>query len=386
MNSIPQQTDYLQSKTSKYEYDLSGRVISEKMTLVYGDGIAKVKKLEYLYDGNDIVGLIYNNGSTTNTFCFDKNSFGYVIGILDNSGNVVVNYMYDAYGNCTRGSTTNADLADSNPIRYRGYYFDKETGFYHLGARYYNPEWRRFISPDDTAYIDPETPNGLNLYCYCNNDPINYSDPSGHFAISLAFLIGSIAIGAVVGATMSGVTAYNQGESGWDLAWDIVGGGILGATVGAAIALGGAAGLASTGAQIAVQAGAAALNVSMGTALGISIGGMAFASATKYSLDCIDSERQWNMGGYLVEATQGAIQGVATFGIAYLGGKAGLFNKIGKFNGWYDFYIGYGGMNNLKMISYISNLIIGPSLSKMLFISGIGAGIRWIIDKLIPEF
>ena len=103
---------------------------------------------------------------------------------------------------------------------------------------------------------------------------------------------------------------------------------------------------------------------------------MAFAGATKYSLDCAAGERQWNIGGYLVEAVQGAIQGAATFGLAYLGRKAGLFNKIGNFKGWYDFYMRYGGINKLKMISYMSNLIMGPTLSKMLLIRGVGAGMR----------
>lgn len=92
-------------------------------------------------------------------------------------------YSYDAFGNCSITNSTNTHLANYNPIRYRGYYFDDETGWYFLNARYYSPEWRRFISPDDTAYLDPETPNGLNLYCYCNNDPINYADPSGHEAV-----------------------------------------------------------------------------------------------------------------------------------------------------------------------------------------------------------
>ena len=68
-----------------------------------------------------------------------------------------------------------------NPIKYRGYYYDTETGWYYLNARYYSPEWCRFISPDDTSYLDPESVNGLNLYCYCGNDPINFVDPSGHF-------------------------------------------------------------------------------------------------------------------------------------------------------------------------------------------------------------
>jgi RHS repeat-associated protein len=83
-------------------------------------------------------------------------------------------YLYDAWGNCTISSeTTNFALANANPIRYRGYYFDDDTGLYYCNARYYSPKWRRFIAPDDTAYLDPKSVNGLNLYCYCNNDPVN---------------------------------------------------------------------------------------------------------------------------------------------------------------------------------------------------------------------
>ena len=76
-------------------------------------------------------------------------------------------------------------MTQRNPIRYRGYYYDRETGLYYLNARYYNPQWRRFISPDDTAYLNPETPNGLNLYAYCNNDPVNYADPSGNIPLDI---------------------------------------------------------------------------------------------------------------------------------------------------------------------------------------------------------
>ena len=146
---------------------------------------------------------------------------------------------YDAYGNCTiNSSTTNYALAHANPIRYRGYYYDEATKLYYLNARYYNPQWRRFISPDDTAYLDPETPNGLNLYAYCNNDPVNYADPSGHFGITLAAL-GAIVLG-IAGATAGGVIAYNvakdNGAEGWDLvgwtALGVIGGGIIGAALG----------------------------------------------------------------------------------------------------------------------------------------------------------
>ena len=86
-----------------------------------------------------------------------------------------------------------------NGIGYRGYYLDSETGLYFLNARYYSPEWRRFISPDDTAYLDPENVNGCNLYVYCNNDSINFVDPSGHEA-EWYNLLGWIGVGLVVAA------------------------------------------------------------------------------------------------------------------------------------------------------------------------------------------
>lgn len=123
-------------------------------------------------------------------------------------------------------------MGKNNPFRYRGYYYDEDTNLYCLGARYYSPEWRRFISPDDTAYLDPETPNGLNLYCYCGNDPVNYCDPSGHSIIA-AWLIGLGAIGVIGGLGYAAYTDYQDDNNincsiGWQkyFGYSVIGGAI----------------------------------------------------------------------------------------------------------------------------------------------------------------
>ena len=66
---------------------------------------------------------------------------------------------------------------------------DVETQLFYCNSRYYSPELCRWISPDSIEYLDPENINGLNLYAYCNNNPVMNYDPTGHFTI-LALLIG----------------------------------------------------------------------------------------------------------------------------------------------------------------------------------------------------
>ena len=125
--------------------------------------------------------MVHTVGSIASTYYFQRNLQGDVVAIYDTNGTLKAKYLYDAWGNCTIASeTTSYDVANANPIRYRGYYYDDDTGLYYCNARYYSPKWRRFISPDDTAYLDPKSSNGLNLYCYCCNDPVNCADPSGH--------------------------------------------------------------------------------------------------------------------------------------------------------------------------------------------------------------
>ena len=164
-------------------------------------------------------------------------------------------------GNCTISG--NAAVAKANPIRYRGYYYDEETGLYYCNARYYSPKWRRFISPDSTSYLDPESVNGLNQYCYCGNDPINYADPSGCFPILAVVLCGialagmGLTIGGVasddntltaIGLGMIGVAALVSG--GIAIAGAVVGGATLTGIIGGVTAIAGTGSLTFMSAEI----------------------------------------------------------------------------------------------------------------------------------------
>ena len=132
--------------------------------------------------------------------------------------------------------------ATKNPYRYRGYYLDKETNLYYLYSRYYDPEIGRFLSADRPDYLEPESINGLNLYAYCNNNPVMYCDPSGHSVtvagIIIGIIIGAI-IGGLIGGTIAGVTAALNGASiGGIIASTLLGilfGALIGAMIGAVV-------------------------------------------------------------------------------------------------------------------------------------------------------
>ena len=174
--------DFTIGKEVNYDYDHSGRLIREISTEYFTESASVTQELMFLYDESGMIGFTHSrNGSTPLAYYYQRNLQGDVVAIYNTDGAKVASYAYDAWGNCT----ASGNMAPINPIRYRGYYWDSETNWYYLNARYYSPEFRRFISPDDTSYLDPESVNGLNLYCYCGNDPINFVDPSGHWLMTV---------------------------------------------------------------------------------------------------------------------------------------------------------------------------------------------------------
>ncbi len=164
---------------------------------------------------------------------------------------MVVNYIYDAWGNHAVVDASGNDITDTghignvNPFRYRGYYYDTETGLYYLQTRYYDPELGRFISQDSVDYADPETINGLNLYAYCANNPVMNVDPTGEFFFSFLF---AVIVGAIIGGMVGGVSAVAKGDSFWG---GFLSGMLVGGVLAGALILGGATMLAVAGKAVA---------------------------------------------------------------------------------------------------------------------------------------
>ena len=148
----------------------------------------------------------------------------------------------------TQSGLNNKAIALFNPFRYRGYYYDVETGLYYLNTRYYDPEIGRFINADDISVLSEGKDffNGLNLYAYCGNNPINNTDESGEswwdWLISIFVAVVVIVAVAAVSVLTAGVGTAVAGALGGGVAATIfgsaVGGAITGTITGAIMSFG----------------------------------------------------------------------------------------------------------------------------------------------------
>ena len=149
----------------------SGKLLREVITTGEGDA-ATTQILDFFYDNNGTPFALKTNDIV---YYYVTNLQGDVIQLVDSTGTAVAAYEYDPFGNIV---SQTGDLADLNPLRYRGYYYDKETGLYYLQSRYYDPKIGRFINADSYA----STGQGLvghNMFAYCRNNPVCRIDVSG---------------------------------------------------------------------------------------------------------------------------------------------------------------------------------------------------------------
>ena len=250
-----------------------------------------------LYDESGVYGCIYNDASHTQTkYLFVKNAQGDIIQIRDQSDAVVANYTYDAWGALLSVTdengaaiTASAHIALRNPIRYRGYLYDSETGFYYVSSRYYDPEIGRWINADNQiAGVGGEV-LGYNMFAYCMNNPVNMSDPSGNWP-----RWATIALGAVAAVAAVAVTVVTLGAAAPAAACTLT---AVGMSIGASYAV------ASTAATVAV--------VATTVAAAAYAGDIAYSAVTGDSL-LLDTVFQGNTDAY---NTGLAITSVATAGM-----------------------------------------------------------------------
>ena len=135
----------------------------------------------YLYDNTGVTGFIFNNQK----YYYVKNLQSDIIGIVDSDNNLMVKYEYDSFGNILSIKDSNnliitdvTNIGNINSFRYRSYYYDKETKFYYLNSRYYNPIWGRFINADGIIGANKDFLSN-NLFLYISNNYVNYIDKLG---------------------------------------------------------------------------------------------------------------------------------------------------------------------------------------------------------------
>ena len=243
------------------------------------------QELEFFYDESGSPYAFSYKASATATpvmYYYVTNLQGDVVNILDASGNIKASYTYNAWGEILSAT---GDMADINPLRYRGYYFDSDTGLYYLKSRYYDPQLCRFINADGYASTGDDIV-GLNMFAYCNNNPILSSDDGGEWI--------HLAVGAVVGGIIGMVSSIVNQKATYGRV-DVVSVAIstVSGAVGGVVA---ASGIGIAG-QVAVNAGTAAVSNVLTQARNIATGNQTSFDAKSLVKDTVVGAASGLIGG-----------------------------------------------------------------------------------------
>ena len=261
-------------KTWSFYYDEDGKLWGETKSekVLQGNfGIQlwtdKITKIGFFHLNSGLAGFTLSRqtgiaDAVKADYIYRKNALGDIDGIFDTDMNLIGEYVYDAWGNCTieASGADNIEIMETNPFRYRGYYWDKELNLYYLQTRYYDPQTGRFINADGIEYAleQYKNINALNLYSYCNNNPIMGIDPEGTkskfwgwlltafvaVVATAAIVVGTVVTGGLVSAVLvgAGVGALTSmgssviAQGGFKDAdpWQVAKSGAIGAVIGAA--------------------------------------------------------------------------------------------------------------------------------------------------------
>lgn len=210
-----------------YTYDAKGLRIKKKdwqgreTTYSYdGDKLIRQKSydgvLNFLYDENEqLYGFIKDSVSK---YFYIRDSLSNILGIIDGQGSLVVKYSYDPWGKIQSiEDNSSIDLGRLNPFKYKGYYYDIESGMYYCKSRYYVPEWGRWLNTDNPDYLSLGEINGCNLFAYCGNNPITYFDGGGRFSFLACLALGGV--GALISMSASAIMASMKGE---EITWQSI--------------------------------------------------------------------------------------------------------------------------------------------------------------------
>ncbi len=212
--------------TIRYRYDKEGmrnrKYLSDGTTVLYqvqdgqiiGEQHLREDQEKPLYEmtfSYDADGTLFSMNCDGKDYYYILNPTGDVIALVDTGWNTVVSYAYDSWGNVT-AIEGDQDLGKKNPLRYRGYYWDEETGLYYLASRYYDPEVGRFINADDLSVLSEEKREitDKNLYAYCDNNSIIRKDNEGDmWQLALAG-VGGNGFGTMIATGLGVIT-----PAGW---------------------------------------------------------------------------------------------------------------------------------------------------------------------------